>query len=63
MRHLAEQLSRFASVIRRVIGAPDYERYLTHVRLAHPGKTPLTREQFVNDAMARRYGKNASRCC
>jgi len=63
MPRLAENLSRFASVLRRVIGAPDYERYLAHLLLAHPGTKPLTREQFVNDAMARRYGKNASRCC
>jgi uncharacterized short protein YbdD (DUF466 family) len=62
MRH-ADLLRRFASVLRRVIGAPDYERYLLHVRRAHPGTTPLSREQFVNDAMARRYGKGASRCC
>ena len=63
MFRLADLLSRSASVLRRVIGAPDYERYLTHVRLAHPGLTPLTREQFVNDALARRYGKGAGRCC
>ena len=63
MRAIVDFMHRAAAVVRCVIGAPDYERYLTHVRLAHPGKTPLTREQFVNDAMARRYGKNASRCC
>jgi uncharacterized short protein YbdD (DUF466 family) len=63
MRRLAETLASLASVLRRVIGAPDYERYLAHVRLAHPGMTPLTCEQFAQDAMARRYGKGAGRCC
>ena len=63
MRRLAESLSRIASVLRRVIGAPDYERYLAHVHRAHPGTVPLTHQQFVRDAMARRYGKGASRCC
>ena len=63
MRRLADALSRLASALRRVIGAPDYERYLAHIRLAHPGMTPLTYEQFARDAMVRRYGKGAGRCC
>jgi uncharacterized short protein YbdD (DUF466 family) len=61
--HLADVLSRIASVVRRVIGAPDYERYLKHVQAAHPGRKPLSHDEFVRDAMARRYGKGASRCC
>jgi uncharacterized short protein YbdD (DUF466 family) len=50
-------------VFRRVIGAPDYERYVKHVQSAHPGTAPLTREQFTRDALSRRYGKGAGRCC
>jgi uncharacterized short protein YbdD (DUF466 family) len=63
MTRMRTSLERIGALLRRVIGAPDYERYLAHVRLAHPGMTPLTRGQFVNDAMARRYGKGAGRCC
>jgi len=63
MRRLADALPRVASVLRRVIGAPDYERYLAHTRAAHPGSRPMSREEFVRDSMRRRYGKNASRCC
>jgi len=63
MRRLADSLASLARTVRRVIGAPDYESYLTHVRLAHPGDAPLTREEFVLDTMARRYGKGAGRCC
>jgi uncharacterized short protein YbdD (DUF466 family) len=63
MPRLADSLRRFGSVLRRVIGAPDYERYLSHVRMAHPGAEPVTREQYVREAMARRYGSGANRCC
>ncbi|MDQ6635678.1 MAG: YbdD/YjiX family protein [Gemmatimonadota bacterium] len=52
-----------ASVVRRVIGAPDYEGYLAHVRDAHADDAPLTREQFARDALARRYERPGSRCC
>ena len=63
MRPLADGLARVASVVRRVIGAPDYERYLAHVRDAHVDATPLTREQFARDALLRRYDRPGSRCC
>jgi uncharacterized short protein YbdD (DUF466 family) len=63
VRRLADLLARVAWVVRRVIGAPDYERYLAHVRHAHAGATPLTREQFAHDVLARRYERPGSRCC
>ena len=54
---------RAAWVLRRVIGAPDYERYLAHVARCHPGAIPLSREEFARDALARRYDRPGSRCC
>jgi len=54
---------RAASVLRRVIGAPDYERYLAHVASRHPNTTPLSRDDFARDALARRYDRPGSRCC
>jgi uncharacterized short protein YbdD (DUF466 family) len=63
VRRLAELLARAAWVVRRVIGAPDYERYLAHVQRAHAGAAPLTREQFAHDVLARRYERPGSRCC
>ena len=63
MRRAAELIARAAWVVRRVIGAPDYERYVSHVRRAHPDATPLTREAFAREALARRYDRPGSRCC
>jgi uncharacterized short protein YbdD (DUF466 family) len=60
---LRERLARAACVIRRVIGAPDYERYVAHVRRAHPEVAPISREAFARDALARRYDRPGSRCC
>ena len=56
-------LTRAAAVVRRVIGAPDYEYYLAHVRERHPGRTPLTREQFTRSQLSARYDTPGSRCC
>jgi uncharacterized short protein YbdD (DUF466 family) len=63
VRRVADLLARVGSVVRRVIGAPDYERYLAHVRHAHPGTTPLACDAFARDVLARRYEKPGSRCC
>lgn len=48
---------------RLVIGLPDYDRYLDHVRRRHPQRTPMTREEFFAERMQARYGRGASRCC
>jgi uncharacterized short protein YbdD (DUF466 family) len=63
MRPAADLLARLAWALRRVIGVPDYAAYVEHVRSAHPGMEPLSREAFGRDAMERRYERVGSRCC
>jgi len=60
---LAHALVAAGAFARTVIGAPDYARYLRHVRERHPDQTPLSREAFARDALARRYDRPGSRCC
>ena len=33
---MTQQMSRFARMIKRVAGMPDYEAYVAHLRDAHP---------------------------
>jgi len=63
VRRAAELIARAAWAIRRVIGAPDYSAYVDHVRRTHPGASPLTRDAFARDVLARRYERPGSRCC
>jgi uncharacterized short protein YbdD (DUF466 family) len=56
-------LTRIASVVRRIIGVPDYDVYVAHVRSCHPDDALITREAFAQDALARRYERPGSRCC
>jgi uncharacterized short protein YbdD (DUF466 family) len=60
---LRTRLAALGSLLRRIIGAPDYERYLAHVASRHPDATPLSREAFARDVLARRYERPGSRCC
>jgi len=52
-----------ADVVRRVIGVPDYERYLAHVQACHPGAMPMSRDEFARERLASRYERPGSRCC
>ena len=56
-------LSGIARSLRAMLGAPDYERYLAHIRAAHPDAAPMSREEFFCDRMESRYNKPGSRCC
>ena len=59
----ARLLSRALTIVRAIIGAPDYARYLAHQRDKHPDATPLSREQFARERERARYEGTGSRCC
>lgn len=56
-------LERAACVLRQVIGVPDYDRYLAHVRAHHPDAVPLSRDEFVRQRMLDKYSRPGGRCC
>jgi len=55
--------SRTASFVRAVLGFPDYERYLAHMRAAHPGDRVMTKTEFRHKRMNDRYNRAGSKCC
>lgn len=48
---------------RMTVGVPDYDAYVAHVRLAHPERAPMSRDEFFRERVAARYGRGRSRCC
>lgn len=63
MRSAMQWARRAANVVRRVIGVPDYEAYLAHMRRRHPECVPLSRDLFVAEQLQARYERPGSRCC
>jgi uncharacterized short protein YbdD (DUF466 family) len=63
LERLRDSLRRIGIVVRRVIGAPDYDRYLAHVVTCHPGTTPMTRQEFERSRLEDRYSRPGQRCC
>jgi uncharacterized short protein YbdD (DUF466 family) len=60
---LVERLASMARVLRAVLGAPDYDRYLAHLARRHPDAVPLSRAEFVREHLRTRYDEPGSRCC
>lgn len=62
-RIITTRLHAVARVARSVLGVPDYERYLAHVRANHPNATPLTHDEFARERLEVRYSRPGARCC
>ncbi len=57
------RLRRWITVLRTIIGVPDYDRYLRHMQRHHPECTVLSRADFATERLTARYTRPGSRCC
>lgn len=54
----------FAQTLRMMIGIPDYDTYLLHMKNKHPNEKPMNYEDFFKNRQIARYGGNGfSKCC
>ncbi len=62
---LAKAGKYLGQAARLMVGVPDYDTYVQHMRLTHPEQTPMSYEEFYKERVEARYGgKNgSSRCC
>jgi uncharacterized short protein YbdD (DUF466 family) len=60
---IAQRLRRAAAILRRIIGAPDYDTYLAHMRARYPGCTPLDPQAFATERLRAKYTRAGQRCC
>jgi len=50
-------------VCRTIIGVPDYDRYVRHMQVRHPGAPVMARAEFARARLEARYSRPGSRCC
>lgn len=50
-------------VARLIIGVPDYDTYVEHLRRFHPERTPMNYEAFFVERQSARYRGGGGRCC
>ena len=46
-----------------MIGIPDYDGYVGHMRAHHPDAPVMSRTQFFRERQEARYGGGSARCC
>jgi uncharacterized short protein YbdD (DUF466 family) len=49
--------------MRLMVGLPDYEGYVAHMRATHPDRPAMTYEEFFRERQNARYGTGAGKCC
>ena len=62
-RQLGEAGRYVAQSLRLMVGLPDYGAYLRHMAATHPGRAPMTYEDFFRERQQARYGSRTGRCC
>jgi uncharacterized short protein YbdD (DUF466 family) len=61
---IRELMERCRQTARLMVGLPDYEGYVAHMRRSHPDRPVMTYEQFFRERQQARYGgKGTGRCC
>ena len=56
-------IARVGCVLRTVLGAPDYARYVAHRRVMHPGEPVMAEREFLRERERARYERPGARCC
>jgi uncharacterized short protein YbdD (DUF466 family) len=51
------------AMARRMIGVPDYDRYVAHLRARHPDRPVPTYAEFFAERQRARYAGRGGRCC
>lgn len=47
-----------------MVGVPDYDNYVSHMKLAHPDRQPMSYNEFFRERQEARYGgKGGFKCC
>jgi uncharacterized short protein YbdD (DUF466 family) len=54
---------RAVQTARLMIGVPDYDTYVEHMRRNHPEREVMTYARFFDERLQARYRKGGGRCC
>jgi uncharacterized short protein YbdD (DUF466 family) len=49
--------------LRLMVGVPEYDTYVAHMRNNHPGQHVMPYQEFFRERQEARYGGKISRCC
>ena len=56
-------IRRLLPDLKRLLGMPDYQRYVAHLRAHHPERPVPGEREFYDEFVRARYHNGTSRCC
>jgi uncharacterized short protein YbdD (DUF466 family) len=60
---LARMGQYLGQAARALVGMPDYDTYVQHMRTVHPDREPMTYEAFFRERQDARYNGGVGKCC
>jgi uncharacterized short protein YbdD (DUF466 family) len=60
---MSDRTRRLVRVVRRILGMPDYEAYVAHLRATHPGCLVPSERQYFEEFVRAKYSGGPTRCC
>ena len=60
---MSDRARQWVRIVRRILGMPDYEAYVAHLRTFHPGCPPPTEREYFEEFVRARYSGGPTRCC
>ena len=63
MASIAGGMGRLRQSLRLMVGVPEYDTYVAHMRNRHPDQPVMPYEAFFRERQEARYGGKVGRCC
>jgi uncharacterized short protein YbdD (DUF466 family) len=60
---IASGARRLRQSLRLMVGVPEYDTYVTHMRNKHPGQPIMPYREFFRERQEARYDGKVGRCC
>jgi uncharacterized short protein YbdD (DUF466 family) len=60
---IATGARRLCQSLRLMVGVPEYDTYVAHMRNKHPDQPVMPYQEFFRERQEARYGSKVSRCC
>jgi uncharacterized short protein YbdD (DUF466 family) len=62
-KDLARMGEYLGQAARMMVGLPDYDTYVQHVRTTHPDRAPMTYDEFFRERQEARFSGSTGKCC
>ena len=60
---LSKLVKYLGQAARLMVGMPDYDTYVAHVKATHPDRPVMSYEEFFRERQEARYNGGTGRCC